>query len=54
MNDYKCMMALEKMINKKWNQELAKHENKELWKKFKESSLRNLENRIVYMGILNA
>lgn len=30
MNDYKCMIALEKMINKKWNQELAKHENKEL------------------------
>lgn len=52
MNDYKCMIASKEMINKKWNQELAKHENKELWKKFKESSLRNLENRIVYMGIL--
>lgn len=36
MNDYKCMIASKEMINKKWNQELAKHENKELWKKFKE------------------
>lgn len=53
MNNYKCMIAQKEMINKKWDQELAKHENKELWEKFKESSLRNLENRIVYMGILN-
>ena len=48
MNDYKCVIASEEMINKKWNQEIEKHEDKELWEKFKESSLRNIENRIVY------
>lgn len=53
MNNYKCVIASEEMINKKWNQEIEKHEDKELWEKFKESSLRNIENRIVYMGILN-
>lgn len=33
MNNYKCVIASEEMINKKWNQEIEKHEDKELWGK---------------------
>ena len=51
--DYKCVIADKDLIIKKWDEEIKKHNNSENWIKFKEKSLRNLNNRIVYMGILN-
>lgn len=52
-SNYKCVIATEKLLNKKWNIEIKKHDNSDVWKKFKIESLRNIDNRIVYMGILN-
>ena len=50
---YKCVIATEELLIKKWNTEIEKHNNSDVWKKFKTESLRNINNRIVYMGILN-
>lgn len=52
-SNYKCVIATEELLNKKWNIEIKKHDNSDVWKKFKIESLRNIDNRIVYMGILN-
>ena len=52
-SNYKCVIATEKLLTKKWDIEIKKHENLAVWKKFKNESLRNIDNRIVYMGILN-
>ena len=41
------------LIIKKWDEEIRKHNNSKTWIDFKEKSLRNLDTRIVYMGILN-
>ena len=51
--DYECVIADEKLITKKWDYEIKKHNNSSIWEEFKEKSLRNMENRIVYMGLLN-
>ena len=52
-SNYKCVIATEELLTKKWDIEIKKHDNSGVWKKFKEESLRNIDNRIVYMGILN-
>ena len=50
--NYKCLIANKEMIIKKWDEEIKKHNNSELWTNFKEQSLRNINTRIVYMGLL--
>ena len=52
-SNYKCVIATEELLTKKWDIEIKKHDNSDVWKKFKAESLRNIDNRIVYMGILN-
>ena len=51
--NYKCVVANKDLIIKKWDEEIRKHNNSKTWIDFKEKSLRNLDTRIVYMGILN-
>ena len=53
MTNYECVIATKELIIKKWDEEILKHNNSELWKNFKEKSLRNIDTRIVYMGLLN-
>ena len=53
MDNYECVIASEELIIKKWDKEIKNHNNSELWKQFKKKSLRNLNTRIVYMGLLN-
>ena len=53
MPNYECVIATKELIIKKWDEEIIKHNNSELWKSFKETSLRNLSTRIVYMGLLD-
>ena len=53
MDNYKCVIANKELINKKWDEEISRHNNSKLWKEFKKISLNNLDTRIVYMGILN-
>ena len=53
MDNYECVIASEELIIKKWDKEIKNHNNSELWKQFKRQSLRNLNTRIVYMGLLN-
>ena len=53
MDNYKCVIANKELINKKWDEEISRHNNSKLWKGFKKISLNNLDTRIVYMGILN-
>lgn len=53
MTNYECVIATKELIIKKWDEEILKHNNSELWKSFKEKSLRNIDTRIVYMGLLN-
>ena len=53
MDNYECVIASEELIIKKWDKEIKNHSNSELWKQFKRQSLRNLNTRIVYMGLLN-
>ena len=50
---YRCVIASKDLIIKKWDMEIERHNNSLLWKGFKEQSLRNLDSRIVYMGILD-
>ena len=52
-SNYKCIIATKELLTKKWDIEIKKHDNSDVWKKFKIESLRNIDNRIVYMGILN-
>ncbi len=51
--NYKCVIANKDMIIKKWDEEIARNNNSLMWKQFKNISLRNLDTRIVYMGLLN-
>lgn len=53
MVNYKCVIASKELIIKKWDEEIIKHSNCDLWKSFKEESLKNLDTRLVYMGLLN-
>lgn len=53
MDNYECVIASKELIIKKWDEEIKNHNNSELWKQFKRQSLRNLDTRIVYMGLLN-
>jgi ribosomal protein S18 acetylase RimI-like enzyme len=53
MNSYKCVIADKDLIIKKWDCEIKKHNNSKLWIQFKKESLKNLDTRIVYMGLLN-
>lgn len=50
--DYKCLIASKEMIIQKFNEEIKKHDSRE-WKEFKIQALQNINNRIVYMGILD-
>lgn len=52
-SDYKCVIASKELIIKKWDEEIKKHNNSDIWKEFKKEAIRNINNRIVYMGILN-
>ena len=52
-SNYKCIIATKELLTKKWDIEIKKHDNSDVWKKFKIESLRNIDNRIVYVGILN-
>lgn len=51
-NNYKCVVATKDLIIQKWDEEIKKHNNSNLFKEFKIQSLRNINNRIVYMGII--
>lgn len=51
-DNYKCVIASKDLLIKKWDEEIEKHNNSDVWKQFKTVSLRNINNRIVYMGIL--
>lgn len=51
--NYECVIASKDLIIKKWNEEIKRHNNSDMWKKFKEESLNNLDTRIVYMGLLD-
>ncbi len=53
MDNYECVIASKELIIKKWDEEIKNHNNSGLWKQFKRQSLRNLDTRIVYMGLLN-
>lgn len=53
MNSYKCVIADKDLIIKKWDCEIKKHNNSKLWIQLKKESLKNLDTRIVYMGLLN-
>ena len=52
-NNYKCIIASKELLIQKWNEEIKKHNNSNIWKEFKQQSLNNIDNRIVYIGILN-
>lgn len=51
--NYKCIVANKELIIKKWDEEIKKHNNSKLWISFKEQSLRNINTRIVYIGLLD-
>ena len=51
--EYKCVIANKELIIKKWDEEIRKHNNSKIWIDFKEESLRNLDTRTIYMGILD-
>ncbi len=52
-DNYECVIATKEQIIKKWDEEIRKHKYRNDWKIYKENSLKNIESRIVYMGILN-
>lgn len=52
-NNFKCVIATKDLIIGKWDEEIKKHNDSDTWKEFKKESLRNIDNRIVYMGILD-
>ena len=52
-DDYKCVVADERLLTQKWDKEIAKHDGAQNWVMFKESSLKNMDKRIVYLGILD-
>lgn len=51
--EYKCVIANKELIIKKCDEEIRKHNNSKIWIDFKEESLRNLDTRTIYMGILD-
>ena len=51
--DYKCVIGDEKLVSQKWDYEIKIHNNSMKWIKFKEITLNNLDNRIIYLGILD-
>ncbi len=51
--EYICIIADENLINKKFDQEIDNHLDKEEWLEYKKHAIRNQETRIVYMGLLN-
>lgn len=51
--EYRCVIASKELIIKKWDEEIRKHNNSKIWIDFKEESLRNLDTRTIYMGILD-
>lgn len=51
--DYKCVIGDEKLVSQKWDYEIKIHSNSMKWIKFKEITLNNFDNRIIYLGILN-
>ncbi len=53
MNNYKCVIASKSQIIEKWDEEIERNNYAEEWKIYKEHSLSNMDNEIVYMGILN-
>ena len=53
MNNYKCVIASKSQIIEKWDEEIERNNYAEEWKIYKEHSLSNMDNGIVYMGILN-
>lgn len=52
-NNFKCVIATKDLIMQKWDEEIKNHNNSDVWKDFKKEVLRNIDNRIVYMGIIN-
>ena len=52
-DNYKCLIADKNLLIQKWDEEIKKHNNSNKWIEFKTKSIRNINNRIVYMGILN-
>lgn len=51
--NYKSIVANKELIIKKWDEEIKKHNNSKLWIEFKETALKNMNTRIVYMGLLD-
>lgn len=52
-DNYICKIANLNMIIEKFDEEIKNHENKEEWESFKETAVKNFDNRITYMGLLN-
>lgn len=52
MNEYKCVIADKPLLNQVWDELIQKHNNSEMWIKWKEIALRNYETRITYIGLL--
>lgn len=52
-DNYICKIANSNMVIEKFNEEIKNHENKEEWESFKETAVKNFDNRITYIGLLN-
>lgn len=50
--EYKCLIADKELIIRKWDEEIRRHNNSKMWMEFRDHSLRNMNTRIVYMGML--
>lgn len=51
--NYKCVIGDEKLVSQKWDYEIKIHNNSMKWIKFKEITLNNLDNRIIYLGMID-
>lgn len=51
--NYKCVIGDEKLVSQKLDYEIKIHNNSMKWIKFKEITLNNLDNRIIYLGMVD-
>lgn len=51
--NYKCVIGDEKLVSQKLDYEIKIHNNSMKWIKFKEITLNNLDNRIIYLGMID-
>ena len=52
-DNYICKIANLNMVIEKFDEEIKNYENKEEWESFKQTAVKNFDNRITYMGLLN-